>query len=293
MRLLSSCFLNWRLSGFAAALAAALLAAPAPAIDFLTKPDAIPAADARPRVIVFGAVWCGWCRKLAADTLASPLVEQRNAEFVWLRIDVDDHPAFAERYGVTGLPLILVTDAAGNVMGEKAGYLPPDEFLTFLDDTLKHPRASQNEFAKWLSELSAAEASVRQAATKNLLKDLARTDSQGRDQAIARLKEIGPQAWAEVTPYLEHPRLSVRAAAGGLLRRATIANREFDPFVDRARRGELAADWSRWVSDKGGVVPRLSFVDWDVDASAWSPEGNADRPPAPPLAQPLEPASKP
>jgi thioredoxin-related protein len=263
-------------------------AVPASAIDFLTTPSAIPANDLRPRVMVFGATWCGWCRKLAGDTLTSPVLQEREKQFVWLKIDTDENEALAARYGVTGLPHTIVTDAQGNVIGEKAGYLPAIEYAAFLDATLKNPQSTESDLTKWLRDLKSSDAAIRRESVRKLIQHVSRVDSPGRDQTIAALKGEGPAAWGEVAPYLGHPRLAIRAAAAGLLQRATLANRDFDPFASADLRKEQSADWTKWVVSQGGAVPVISFVALDADASAWSPEGNADRPPAPPLAQPLE-----
>ena len=269
--------------------------APAPtyAIDFLTNPANIPADDQRPRVIVFGATWCGWCRKLAGETLTSPVLAEREKQFLWLKIDVDEQEAFAGRYGVTGLPHTIVTDAAGNVIGEKAGYLPAIEFLAFLEETLKNPQSTKSDLTLWLADLKSPETPVRRAAMKKLLQHVSRLEGTGRDETITALKEQGPAAWSEVAPYLGHPRLSIRASAAGLLQRATLANREFDPFATAATREEQSKAWTAWVEAQGVTVPVLSFHDWDADATGWSAEGNVDQPPPPPLAAPLETPSAP
>jgi thioredoxin-related protein len=265
-----------------------LSAAPASAIDFLTSPTAIPENDLRPRVMVFGATWCGWCRKLAGDTLTSPVLQEREKQFVWLKIDTDENEALAARYGVTGLPHTIVTDAQGNVIGEKAGYLPAIEYAAFLDATLKNPQSTESDLTKWLRDLKSSDVGVRRDTVRNLIQHVSRVDSPGRDQTIAALKGEGPAVWGEVAPYLGHPRLAIRASAAGLLQRATLANRDFDPFAPADLRKEQSADWNKWVVSQGGAVPVISFVDLEADATAWSLEGNANRPPAPPLAQPLE-----
>ncbi len=269
------------------AITCVVATAPAYAIDFLTNPANIPDDDQRPRVIVFGATWCGWCRKLAGETLTSPVLAEREKQFLWLKIDVDEQEAFAGRYGVTGLPHTIVTDAAGNVIGEKAGYLPAVEFLAFLEETLKNPQSTKSDLSLWLADLKSPETPVRREAVKKLLRHVSRLEGTGRDETIAALKEQGPAAWGEVAPYLGHPRLAIRASAAGLLQRATLANREFDPFATAAAREEQSRAWTAWVETQGGIVPVLSFHDWDADATAWSAEGNADRPPAPPFAVPL------
>jgi thioredoxin-related protein len=265
-----------------------LAAQVASAIDFLTSPSAIPEGDLRPRVLVFGSTSCGWCRKLAGDTLTSPLLAEREKQFVWLKIDVDEHELLAARYGVTGLPQTVITDAQGNVIGEKAGYLPAVEYAAFLDATLKNPQSTASDLAKWLGDLKSSDAALRRETVRKLIQHVSRVDSPGRDQTISTLKDEGPAAWGEIAPYLGHPRLAIRATAAGLLQRSTLANRDFDPFASAEVRSTQSAEWTKWVESQGGTVPVISFVDLEADASAWSPEGNADRPPAPPLAQPLE-----
>jgi len=261
---------------------------PAQALDFLTDPGRLAPDDTRPRVIIFGSTSCGWCRKLAADTLTSPLLNDYENRFAWLKIDVDEHEELASRYGVTGLPQTIITDAQGNVIGEKSGYVPAIHFATFLDETLRNPRSTASDLAKWLADLKSSETTLRRESARLLLQHVSRVEGPDRDQAIAALKQHGPAGWSEIAPYLEHPRLSMRAAAGGLLQRVTLANRDFDPFADLPLRSEQSQAWKAWVESQGGTVAMISFVDSEADASAWSPAGNADRPPAPPLAQPLE-----
>src|SRR5262249_23573878 len=105
------------------------------AIEFYPTPDAAKAAnpgDLRARVIVFGSQSCGWCRKLAADTLASPLIQEAANRFLWIKVDVDEHEDLAAQFGVRGLPHTVVADERDNVLGEQPGYLPPQPFLDFL-----------------------------------------------------------------------------------------------------------------------------------------------------------------
>ena len=60
-------------------------------------------------------------------------VQQRLAGFVPLKIDADKQPQLTAKYGVEGLPTMLVIDANGKPLAGAAGYLEPDRYLAVLD----------------------------------------------------------------------------------------------------------------------------------------------------------------
>jgi thioredoxin len=56
-------------------------------------------------VVDFWAPWCPPCRALAPSIEA--LAEER-PDLVVGKLDVDDHPGIAERYGVSNIPTVIV-----------------------------------------------------------------------------------------------------------------------------------------------------------------------------------------
>jgi len=83
----------------------------------------------KPLLIDFGAEWCPACRRMTAEVLSSPRLAGALADFVLVRVDVDEHPDLASRYGVTALPTFVVTDAGGRELHRFEGYRDVDRFL--------------------------------------------------------------------------------------------------------------------------------------------------------------------
>ncbi len=83
---------------------------------------------AKGKVLVdFFATWCGPCKMLA------PIVEKvasEHEDVTVLKIDVDEVPDVAAKYGIRSIPtLILFED--GKAVDMKLGYMPEESVLRF------------------------------------------------------------------------------------------------------------------------------------------------------------------
>jgi len=80
-------------------------------------------------LVDFMADWCGYCRKMDADTFSNASVIALSSRYVFARVNVDQQGDLARQFRVSGLPTLVVLDPGGREITRFAGYLPPQEFL--------------------------------------------------------------------------------------------------------------------------------------------------------------------
>lgn len=105
-------------------------------------------AEKRPLLVDFTADWCIACGKLDRTTFADPRVKRKAGHFVAVKVDVsvdedlpdeeqerqeEEFDAIKDRYGVVGLPTVILFDSSGTERARVTDYVGPDEFLELLD----------------------------------------------------------------------------------------------------------------------------------------------------------------
>ena len=96
--------------------------------------DALAAAKENDKLVMvdFYAEWCDPCKMLEQETFPAPAVIEAARAYECTRVDVDQRPELAMRYGVMGIPNILFLDQAGEPLHRSVGFYPPAPFADVL-----------------------------------------------------------------------------------------------------------------------------------------------------------------
>ncbi len=87
-----------------------------------------------PVVVDFWAPWCGPC-KMVAPTL-DKLAKEHAGKLLIAKVNTDNHPQWAQKYGVRGIPTMLFV-AGGNVVHRQTGALPEPVLRQVVDQFLE------------------------------------------------------------------------------------------------------------------------------------------------------------
>ncbi|MDD9943395.1 MAG: thioredoxin [Myxococcales bacterium] len=86
-----------------------------------------------PVLIDFSATWCQPCRAIA------PLVDQLAGEYEGqvkvTTVDIDESPATAQKYGIRGVPTLVMVKA-GQVVGQQVGAVPKTKIAALITSAL-------------------------------------------------------------------------------------------------------------------------------------------------------------
>ncbi len=94
-------------------------------------------------LLIFDAVWCGYCRKLNQITMKDAEVQKTLADFEIVNVDVDKYPEVLKAFengsmsnDDKGVPLILIFSPEGVQIDEVNGYLEAKPFNKILKKNL-------------------------------------------------------------------------------------------------------------------------------------------------------------
>ena len=89
----------------------------------------------KPVLVDFWAVWCGPCRALA------PTIDQIANQFAGKikvgKLNTDDNPDIAVRYGINTIPQVLVFKGSDQPIAKHIGNAPIDTFVKLVNRALE------------------------------------------------------------------------------------------------------------------------------------------------------------
>lgn len=227
-----------------------------PTIEAARKAEA--AADTserQPIVLTFGAAWCGWCRKMEVDTFTDESVEAMADQFRWVKVDADEQPVLSARFRVSGLPHTFVLNKDDRIIASRPGYMPPEDFVAFLNEALLNPQPQEDLLYDLLQQLAGEQSQDKRRDTVTaIVEQLARAERDGRAETLRAMSETGPDVWNVLVDLLGDERLAVRAASAGTLQAIARADIPFDPFAPEEERLQQTEQWRTWVDQNPASV---------------------------------------
>ena len=200
-------------------------------------------------VIVFSATWCGPCRKMAATTLLDPKLDELGEDVSWLKVDVDQHRKVAARFGVRGVPKVVVLDQKGVVHGDRVGFMDTDTLVGLVTgDPVAGTGAMKMDTVRpgWWEGKDPAEMNPADVPSRveEAVQYLADPEGGNRRLILRGLARVGEPTHAPLASLLGHEELRIRAAAAEALAHVSRRPETYDPFAEKARRDAQAAAWA-------------------------------------------------
>ena len=257
--------------------------------------DVIEASRQTPVLVDFWAPWCGPCRALAP--LLAKLEEEYGPQLRIVKVNVDDNPELAARFGARSIPFV-VAFVDGQPVDSFVGVLPLEELRRFAGRVLPDPAEIERRKALQLlarGDVEAAATALRAAIALDPNRDAAKLDlaqlllehapdASRIDEALRwldsvtatgklepRWKALHTQAMSQrraaELPGIDALRARIGANPGDLQARLDLANvhvarREFEPALEQLL---AIVERDRGFGDDIGRRTMLSVFDLAAD----------------------------
>ncbi len=86
-----------------------------------------------PVLVDFSATWCGPCRQIAP--LIDQVADAYDGRAKVAKIDIDESPGTAQKYGIRGVPTLYVFKG-GEVVGQQVGAVPKNTIEQLVEGAL-------------------------------------------------------------------------------------------------------------------------------------------------------------
>ena len=81
-------------------------------------------------LIDFWATWCGPCKMIAP--IIEEIAEEFSDEVKVCKVNIDDEPSLATKFGITSIPTLLLVKN-GEVVKTSVGYIPKEKIIELFE----------------------------------------------------------------------------------------------------------------------------------------------------------------
>ena len=103
-----------------------------PALVAIALTDA--ASQEKMLLLDFYAEWCIACKALDASVFSHPAVIDSLDNYIFLKVDTDEHEDVAAYYSVVGMPTLVILNTEGHEVHRSVGMLDPEEYSQKLNE---------------------------------------------------------------------------------------------------------------------------------------------------------------
>ncbi|MDP3274230.1 MAG: thioredoxin [Deltaproteobacteria bacterium] len=86
-----------------------------------------------PVLVDFSAVWCGPCKAL--EPIVKDVAKEFSGRLKVVKVDIDDSPGIASRFGIRGVPTVIVVKG-GKEVKRQVGLVPKPKLVQLFSDQL-------------------------------------------------------------------------------------------------------------------------------------------------------------
>ncbi len=91
----------------------------------------------QPIIAEFWSDGCTWCKRLEDSTFTHPSVIQLAENIVFVKVEAKKDTLTGKQYKIAGFPTVTLMNSSGEEIDRIYGYLPPEEFVTTIQDYLQ------------------------------------------------------------------------------------------------------------------------------------------------------------